>query len=135
MATSTATVPAQDEPGPETSFDEPLGIIESKGVILFQSGTEIIAVDLNNKSRPRSVTRAVLRWGFRKGHSNAEHRPEIILVTDDAIRSVDYGGKETHSYPDRTAMNSCNFMSPTTTGCWSGRPENDEPDTTPAAES
>jgi hypothetical protein len=90
--------PRQDEPGPETSFGEPSGIVESKGVILFQSGTEIVAVDLNGKTVVQISDQTALRWGFRKGESNEEHRHEIILVTDNAIRTVDYSGKEIHVY-------------------------------------
>jgi len=90
--------PREDEPGLETSFGEPLGVIESKGVIVFQSGAEILAVDLNSNTVEQISDQTALRWGFCKGESNDEHCREIILVTEDEIRTVDYSGKEIHAY-------------------------------------
>ncbi len=87
-----------DEPGAETCFSKPLGEIESDGVIVFQSGAEIVAIDLENESVKQISDDTALKWGFRKGYREGDYRREIILVTNDEIRTVDFSGNEVNSY-------------------------------------
>ncbi|QDT46377.1 hypothetical protein Pan258_03960 [Symmachiella dynata] len=87
-----------DEPSAESSFSEPLGVIESDGVIVFQSGPEIVAIDFKNQSVTQISDDTALSWGFRKGYGEGDYRREVILVSKNKIQTIDFSGNEVNSY-------------------------------------
>ncbi len=90
--------PRDDKPDADTSFSEPLGLIESDDVLVFQSAGEIVAIDFKDESVAQISNDTALKWGFRKGHREGDYRREIILLTGKVIRTVDFSGNEVNSY-------------------------------------
>ncbi len=89
-----------DQPDAGTCFETPQGLVHASGLIIFRSQDEVLVIDLKEKSVARVGSQdELLEWGIRMKHPNIEHRREVILLTEDAIKTADPAGNELQAFP------------------------------------
>ncbi|WP_339911744.1 hypothetical protein [Symmachiella dynata] len=91
-----------DEPEPETCFQEPEGLVASNGLMVFQSGAEVLVVDLKENTVTKVGERSdAIEWGihFDLRHASPAYRRQVLLLTADAVKILDAAGNVLQSFP------------------------------------